>query len=195
MALSRVNLDPESRAIIYSGASVNQLAAIFRSNADDIQRRLGDLRSVGTGRQGNPLYDLAEAAARLVPPEITVEMIDSYMRRVNHNRMPVMVSKHYWEGKHKRDRYLEMTNELWFSDDVVRVASEAFQTLRTSLILLPDMLRSDGRLSDEQFRTVQRVIDDSVEDLGARLVAALAKPGRDLLGRGSEGEDGEIPVC
>ena len=190
--LGRVNLDVESRAIIFAGASVNQLAAIFRSKPDLIQRRLGDLRAVGTGRQGNPLYDLAEAAARLVPPEITPDMIDTYMRRVNHSRLPAMVSKHYWEGKRTRDRYLEMVDELWFTDDVLRVASDSFQALRMSLMLLPDMLRDSSKLDDEQFRTVQRMIDNTIEELSARLITALTKPGRDQDGPGSDEEDGTL---
>jgi hypothetical protein len=193
---SRVNLDVESRAIIFMGASVNQLGAIFRTKPDRIQRLLGDLRSVGTGRQGNPLYDLAEAAARIVPPEITPEAIDNYMRHVNHAHLPAMISKHYWDGKRARDRYLETVNELWFTDDIVRVASDSFQTLRTQLMLVPDRLRADGRLNDEQFRAVQRTIDDQIEELGARLVTALGKPGRDPLGPGSEDQDeGDIPIC
>lgn len=195
-ASGRVNLDTESRGVIFQGASVNQLAAIFRSSPDRVQRLLGDLRSVGEGRQGNPLYDLAEAAARLVPPVITMEVIDNYMRHVNHSHLPAIVSKHYWDGKRARDRYLETVNELWFTDDIVRVVSEAFQTLRTQLILLPDLLRSDGRLTDEQFRVVQRTVDDSVEELSARLVTALSKPGRDQDGPGPSAEDeGSISVC
>lgn len=192
MEHNRVNLDATSRAIIFAGASVNQLAAIFRSKPDLIQRRLGDLRAVGTGRQGNPLYDLAEAAARLVPPEITPEMIDTYMRRVNHSRLPAMVSKHYWEGKRTRDRYLEMVDELWFTDDVLRVASDSFQALRMSLMLLPDMLRDSSKLDDEQFRIVQRMIDNTIEELSARLITALTKPGRDQDGPGSDEEDGTL---
>jgi len=48
----RVNLDTESRAIIYQGASVNQLGEIFRMKTPDIARRLGDLQPVGVAGKG-----------------------------------------------------------------------------------------------------------------------------------------------
>lgn len=191
--MQRVNLDPESRGIIFQGASANQLASLWRTKPDDIYRRLGDLAPVGMGRQGNPIYDVAEAAARLVKPEITWEMIDTYMRRVNHAHLPPMTSKFYWQGKKERDRYLETVDELWFTDDIVRVAADAFQTLRMSLILLPDVLREEAGLRDNQFRFVQRIIDDAIEDLGARLTAALGKPGRNQAGPGLEEEEGALP--
>jgi hypothetical protein len=188
----RTNLDPESRGIIFQGASANQLASLFRITADEVYRRVGDLQPVGTGRQGNPLYDVAEAAARLVKPEISAQQIDAYMRRVNHSHLPPMTSRFYWLGKKERDKYLETANELWFTDDIVRVASDSFQTCRMVLVLLPDALRDEAGLQDNQFRLAQRLVDDMIEDLRARLVISLGKPGRDPYGPGPEPEDGTL---
>lgn len=174
----RVNLDAESRALLYQGASVNQLAAIFRIKSDEVMRRLGDLEPVGIGRQGNPIYDLAGAAARIVRPQITPEAIDAYMRTANHSHLPPMVSKHYWEGLRTRERYREEVDELWFTEDVARLLSTVFQYIRTTLILLPDAMRDRGDMSEAQFRFVQRLVDDAVEDARGRLVNGLAKPSR-----------------
>jgi hypothetical protein len=174
----RGNLDGESRALIYQGASVNQLAAIFRLKTDDIMRRLGDLEAVGTGRQGNPIYDVAQAAARIVRPQMTPEAIDRYMRTVNHSNLPPMVSKHYWEGLRTRERYREEVDELWFSEDVVRMLSEVFQAIRATLVLLPDTMRGRGDMTEAQFRFVQRIVDDAVDDARVRLVDGLRKPSR-----------------
>jgi hypothetical protein len=175
----RVNLDAESRGLIFQGASVNQLAAIFKPvKSDEIMRRLGDLEPVGTGRQGNPIYGLAAAAARIVRPQITPEAIDAYMRTANHSHLPPMVSKHYWEGLRTRERYREEVDELWFTEDIVRLLSEVFQSVRATLVLLPDLMRARGDMAEPQFRFVQRVVDNAVEDLCARLVDGLAKPSR-----------------
>jgi hypothetical protein len=186
----RLNLDAESRAIIYQGASVNQLSQVFRMTSQDVARRIGDLAPVGIGRQNNPLYELRDAARRLIPIPITPEMIDAYMRRVNGRDLPAVLNKLYWEGKLSRDRYLERANELWFTEDISRVASESFQSLRMSIMLIPDVLREQADLSDRQFRVVQRIVDDALEGTRVRLIADLRKP--DQAGPGLVEEDGPL---
>lgn len=186
----RVNLDTESRAIIFQGASVNQLAEIFRMKTPDVARRLGDLRPVGVGRQNNPLYDLRDAAARLIRLPVTPEMIDAYMRRVNGRDLPPILNKLYWEGKLSRDRYLEKANELWFTEDVVRAASDTFQSLRMSIMLIPDTMRDEANLNERQFKIVQKIVDEALESARVRLVADLRKPNQ--VGFGSDDEDGPL---
>jgi hypothetical protein len=191
MNSQRVNLDPESRAIIYQGASVNQLAEIWRMKPPDVMRRLGDLPPVGIGRQGNPIYNVADAAERLVKIDIEPHMIDVYMRSVNHSRLPPVVSKHYWEGKRVRERYRTEANELWHTEDLVRVAGTTYQSLRMTLMLLPDSLRDETDLTDKQFRVVQRVVDDALEEARARLLDDLL-PGDYQVRPGSDDEDGTL---
>jgi len=166
-----------SRAIIFQGVSVPQLRAIFNLKDEDVMRRLGDLPPVGTGRQNNPVYNLAQAAARIVRPRITPEAIDAYMRTANPANMPPMVSKHYWEGLRTRERYREEVDELWYTEDVMRLLSETFQTIRATLVLLPDAMRGREDMTEAQFRFVQRLVDDMIEDVRARLVDPV-KPSR-----------------
>lgn len=170
-------LDEVSRGIIFQGVSVPQLRAIFNLKDEDVMRRLGDLSPVGTGRQNNPVYNLAQAAARIVRPRITPEAIDAYMRTANPANMPPMVSKHYWEGLRTRERYREEVDELWYTEDVMRLLSETFQTIRATLVLLPDAMRGREDMTEAQFRFVQRLVDDMIEDVRARLVDPV-KPSR-----------------
>lgn len=167
---------------------------MFRMKSPDVLRRLGDLGPVGIGRQGNPIYNVAEAAERLVKIDITPEMIDMYMRSVNHSHLPPMVSKHYWEGKRVRERYRQETNELWHTAEVVRCAGATYQNLRMSLMLLADNLRDEAELTDKQFRIVQRVVDDAMEDARERLVSDLLSRD-DSIRPGPNEEDGQIPLC
>jgi len=172
------NLDLESRGAIYQGVSVPQLRAIFNLKDEDVMRRLGDLQPVGTGRMNNPIYNLAQAAARIVRPRITPEAIDAYMRTANPASLPPMVSKHYWEGLRTRERYREEVDELWYTEDVMRLLSETFQTIRATLVLLPDTMRGREDMTEAQFRFVQRLVDDMIEDVRVRLVGDPAKPSR-----------------
>lgn len=172
-------LDQLSRAIIFKGVTTSQLAQIFRPmQAREVTRRLGDLEPVATGMQGNPIYDLAQAAARIVRPQLTPEAIDRYMKTVNHSALPPMVSKLYWEGLRTRERYREETDELWRTEDIVRLLSTVFQAIRATLVLLPDTMRGREDMTEAQFRFVQRLADDAIEDVLARLVTELTKPSR-----------------
>lgn len=172
----RVNLDAESRAIIFQGASVNQLAEMFRLKTPDVARRLGDLRPIGTGRQNNPLYDIRDAAARLIRIPVTPEMIEAYMRRVNPRDLPPITNKILWEGMTARRRYEEQVGDLWSTVDVIAVASEAFQSIRMSLLLVPDVLRDNVGLTESQFSVVQGIVDAALEDARLKLVIDLRKP-------------------
>lgn len=186
----RANLDTESRGIIFQGASANQLGELFNMRPADVLKRLGDLQPAGFGRQGNPLYLIKDAAARLIRIPVTPEMIDAYMRRVNARDLPPILNKIYWEGKMVRERYREQANELWLTADVIRVASEAFQSLRMSVLLIPDVLRDETDLSERQFAVVQAIIDKALEVARVRLVSDLRKSNDPRSG--FVGEDGEL---
>jgi Protein of unknown function (DUF1441) len=172
----RGNLDSESRAMIYDGVSVNQLAVIFGIRANDVAERLGGVRSVGVGRQGNPLYRIADAAARLVKIPVTEEMIIQYMEKLNPKNLPPLLNKLFWDSMIQRRKYGELVGEMWLTSDVIKVASETFQSLRMSLLLIPDALVSETELTERQTKIVQEVIDTALDDMRERLVERLNKP-------------------
>ena len=172
----RAYLDEESRAMVYQGCSVNQLGEIFGIRPPDVMRRLADLTPVGIGRQGNPIYKLAEAASRLVKIPVTEELITAHLRRMNPKDLPPLLNKLFWDSMIVRRKYEEQAGELWLSTDVLASASEAFQSIRTSLLLIPDMLRGETEISEAQLSLVQRVIDDGLEQLHERLVSDFRKP-------------------
>jgi hypothetical protein len=172
----RSYLDTESRAMIFQGCSVNQLAEIFGMKTPDVMRRLAGLDPVGVGRQGNPIYRLKDAAARLVKIPITAEMIDQYMKRTNGKDLPPFVNKLYWEGVVVREKYREQAGELWTTADVSQVAADAFQSLRMSVLLIPDALVNDTDLNERQMKIVQAIIDNALEESREKLVGHLSKP-------------------
>jgi hypothetical protein len=173
----RSYLDNESRAMIYHGASANQLAELFRIRVPDVMRRLAGINPIGTGRQGNPLYRVADAAPRLMQIPITEEMIIDYLRKLNPKDLPPLLNKAFWEAMKVRARYREEAGELWLTTDVLQVASEAFQSLRMSLLLIPDRLRDETGISEAQVRLCERVIDTALDDARNRLIDDLRKPG------------------
>jgi hypothetical protein len=172
----RGNLDAESRAMIYDGVSVNQLGVIFGIRANDVAIRLGGVRSVGIGRQGNPLYRIADAAPRLVKIPVTEEMIIDYLGKLNPKNLPALLNKLFWDGMLTRVKYREQVGEMWLTPDILQAASDAFQSLRMSLLLIPDQLRADTEITDAQVSAVQRIIDTALEAARVRLIDDFRKP-------------------
>lgn len=187
----RLYLDAESRTMIYQGCSVNQLGEIFNIKPPDVMKKLAGLEPVGTGRQGNPIYRLRDAATRLVKVEITADMIHEYMQRANPKDLPSMTNKLFWEGLMSRRKYEELTGDLWHSADVSSVASTTYQAIRAALLLLPDTLMSEAGLNETQVQLSQGVIDTALEDVREQLIRDLRKPsGEPRLG--TDAEEGEL---
>lgn len=172
----RKYLDTESRAVIYQGASVNQLGALFNMKTPDVMRRLGDLQPVGMGRQGNPIYSVAQAAARLAKIEITEAELLNHIRRMDPKNLPPLLNKIFWEGLAARRKYQETVGELWHTTDVLAVAATAFQSLRMSVLLIPDALLNETELSEAQLKIVQQTIDQALEDARDQLIRDIRRP-------------------
>lgn len=185
----RTNLDEESRAMVYQGASVNQLAEIFLMRPADVMRRLAGIDPVGTGRQGNPIYRIMDAAVRLIKIPITEQMIVDYLRKLNPKDLPPLLNKAFWEAMKVRGAYREQAGELWMTNDVLQVASDSFQSLRMSLLLIPDRLRDETKITEAQVLLVQDVIDTALETARERLVSDLRKPSGHRSGLDAEGDE------
>lgn len=190
--MTRKNLDQESRALIYEGASANQLADIFGMKPADVLRKLAGLEAAGYGRQSNPIWRIRDAAPRLVRIDITAEMIDTYMKRANPKDLPPATNKMFWDGMMQAIRYKERSGELWHTADVSELAGTVFQSLRMSLLLLPDLLFNETGLTDRQLEIAQTVIDNALEEARAALVVELRKPSEQPRSVESDGEDGEL---
>jgi hypothetical protein len=117
-------------------------------------------------------------------------MIHSHMERMNPKDFPPALSKMFWEGMATRRRYEEQVGDMWTTTDVMTIAGETFQSLRMSLLLIPDALFNETELSEVQMKIVQDVIDNNLEMARERLVNDLRKPSR--LGPGATPEEGEL---
>lgn len=184
----RTNLDDESRAIIFQGASVNQLGEIFSIRSVDVMRRLAGVTPVGHGRQGNPIYRIADAAPKLSKVIVSDEVIVNYLRRLNPRELPPLLNKAFWEAMKVRAQYRELVGEMWLTTDVLQVASDVFQSIRMSLLLIPDRLRDETSITEAQVRLVQNVIDTALDNARERLIDDLRKPSGRRSGPDAEDE-------
>lgn len=163
--------DTDSEAMIYDGCNLTQLAKIFRTERRIIQPKLREVPSCGT-RGGYPIYYIHEVAPHVVKP---VYDIEQYIMRMNHNDLPKMVSKEFWNGLKAKQDYLLREGELWPTDDIIEVMGETFKTLRMSMLLMGDALERETSLTIHQRERLRAMIDGALNDLADSLITRFTK--------------------
>jgi hypothetical protein len=159
--------DEESNAIIYRGANVTELAALFGMERRDVQAKIYGIPQAGE-RNGVPIWrvrDVAPHLAKLNDADLVARVL-----RMNHADLPPMLKKEFWTGAIQREKYLAMTGHLWPTDQVIQFASTAFKTLRMQLALLQDNVEREAVFSEEQRAVLKRLVDGTMDEARARLV-------------------------
>lgn len=150
--------DPESSAIIYEGATIRQLALMFKMDPKVVTSKVSSLVPVGR-RRGTPIYAISEAAQRLVKPGYDIERV---IMNMNHSDLPPMLQNAFWSAQKTRASYEEMIGDLWRTSKVVRLISVLFNSVRMILLLLPDTIEREAGLSREQKQVVRRVVEGAL---------------------------------
>ena len=150
--------DPETSAIIYEGATVRQLAIMFKMDPKTVTAKVSSLVPAGR-RRGTPIYSIPEAAARLVRPGYDIERV---IMNMNHSDLPPMLQNAFWSAQKTRAAYEEMIGDLWRTSRVVRLISVLFNSVRLILLLLPDTIEREAGLSREQKAVVRRVVEGAL---------------------------------
>ncbi len=172
MAVSNV-YDEETKAVIYEGVTISQLARIFKAEPKTVTRKVSGLLPIGR-RRGSPIYSLAEAAARLVKPSYSIER---YISQMNHTDLPPLLQKEFWNGLRARQTYEAANADLWPTQDVVRAVSEVFNTVRMRMLLLPDTLQRESGLSPEQKIVVRQVVDAALTNIRDKTIKRFKEYG------------------
>lgn len=183
-------VDGETNAVIYEGATIRQLAIMFKADPKVVTRKVSGLVPVGR-REGTAVYSIPEAASRLVKPSYEIER---YIMEMNHLDLPPLLSKEFWNSQIARAKFEEMNADLWRTPDVVRLISVLFNTIRMMLLLLPDTIEREAGLSKEQKAVVRRVIDGSIMDNRQTLVKKFKEYGMGPHYRDDTGGVDPLPV-
>jgi hypothetical protein len=149
------------------GVSVQWLAKAFRLTRHVVQRKLGDLRPVGVGDYGNPLYSLHEAASCLVEPRIDMER---FIADIKPDKLPEKLRESFWAAKLKQQRWEEKAGHLWSTETVMEVFGEVLMEIRTKLQQIPDRVERLTGLSIEQYRLIRAAVDEVQEEVYDNIV-------------------------
>jgi purine-nucleoside phosphorylase len=84
-----------------------------------------------------------------------------------------MLSKEYWYGQNQRLNYLERVGDLFDTRAVVELASDAFKTIRLSLMLISDAVEREAGLTLAQREIIDRMMHAALETMREKLVDGL----------------------
>jgi hypothetical protein len=164
--------DEESRSIIYEGATLTQLGAIFKMDHRTVVRKLQDgnvkPHKVAKNIRGQDveLYSIADAAVHLVKPIIDVE---KYITTMDHRDLPKMLTKEYWAGQRSRQMYEENAGLLWRTEKVVEEVGELMKLFKMNTLLLNDAVERQTELSERQREIIRSLTNGALKDLVKRI--------------------------
>lgn len=164
--------DEESRSIIYEGATLTQLGAIFKMDHRTVVRKLQDGNvkphkvTKNIRNQDVELYSIADAAVHLVKPIIDVE---KYITTMDHRDLPKMLTKEYWAGRRSRQMYEENAGLLWRTEKVVEEVGELMKLFKMNTLLLNDAVERQTELSERQREIIRSLTNGTLKDLVKRI--------------------------
>lgn len=152
--------------VSYAGWTLNEIAIIFNMDRRTIIPRISNVAPCGK-RGKIDLYQIRDVAPYLVKPAGDIE---SYIRKMRPNDLPAVLQKEYWNGQRAKQAYMEKNGDLWVTDKVVEVLSQVFQTLKMSLLLIPDAIERRSTLSDTQQQELRDQIDTALAQTRQALI-------------------------
>lgn len=152
-----------------NGVNVSWLAMAFEMTPRTVRSRLAGIRPIryGGGQLNRPIYNIKEAAARLVDQNVNVP---EAIKRMRPQDMPAMLQAVFWDGQNKRADYMKKTGMLWHTDAVLEVLSDTFKTIRAQMQLWPDTLEKSAKLTEQQMKLVQENVDALQDEIYQKLV-------------------------
>lgn len=149
--------------LLSSGAATfSQIAQLFETDAKTLPQRMRGIAPVGS-RNGYKIYNIREAASRLVKPGYEIE---DFIRQMSPQELPPLLSKEYWNGQRARVAFEREQGNLWPTEDVVEAIAVLQQGIRQSLILAVDDVDRDEGFTDGQRKAFRRIVDTAITKLG-----------------------------
>ena len=182
--------DDESNAIIYEGATIRQLATMFKMDPKVVMQKVSSLVPVGR-RRGTSIYSIAEAASRLVKPGYEIERV---IMNMNHSDLPPMLQNAFWSAQKTRAQFEEQSGDLWRTSRIVRMISVLFNSVRMILLLLPDTIEREAGLTREQKAVVRRVVEGAIVEGRKTIIKEFENYGDGPEYDGPVGGDGPLVV-
>jgi hypothetical protein len=169
--MRRVNNDEATKAIVYEGATVNQLSAMFNMTKTEVSKRIRTLPPSGI-RSGYPIYKVHEAAPYLVQPKADVE---EYVRKMGVRDLPPTLQKDLWAAMNGQLKFEQSQGMVWRVERIQEVWSEWHKRIRMTLLIAPDDAEREGRLPPEFYEWFREFIDRLLLGLHQEVTSVLSQ--------------------
>ncbi len=165
--MAGIKTDDETKALLYEGANMSQLMALFKMDSRMIKEKLhkGNVKPVGK-RVGADIYSIYEAAPHLVKPVFDVE---TYIKRMHHSELPKMLTKEFWSGQRSKQIYEENAGLLWRTEKVVESVGELMKLVKMSTLLMLDAVERQTELTERQRGIIKGLSHGMLDDLQKRI--------------------------
>lgn len=169
---------------VTSGVPVTWLVKVFRLPRYKVELALANCPILRTAQNGGKIYDIKTAAPFLIDP---VTDIDAFLQTIKADKLPEKLRETYWNAKIKEAKYRVMAGELWPTDSVMEVFSEAFKNIKKTTQLWVDTIEEEKGLTKEQRELVVLLVDTLRDDIFNSLVAqAESTESKNWLGQQDE---------
>lgn len=163
-------IDKHTEAMIFQGCTQSQLVMIFKMDRRDIAQRIMHAQIDPCGERGGfPIYQISDVAPYLVKPRHSAAKIEEYLKKMNPADLPKILAKEFWAGQRSRQEFLIREGDLWDTDKVMQVFSEAFKTIRQSVLLFRDAVDRQHMLTDAQSELIGSLTDGLLHDMADKL--------------------------
>lgn len=157
--------DVTSEILATGEATMSQIAQMFGTDAKTLPQRMKGIVPAGR-RNGYKVYNIREAAGRLVQPSYEIE---EYIRQMSPQELPPLLNKEFWNGQRARIAYEKEMGNLWPTEDVVELFGVLEQGVRQTWILLADDIERDEGVTDGQRKVLRRISDAAITTLKDKL--------------------------
>jgi hypothetical protein len=158
----RFSLRTEHVHAVKRGVTVPWLVQAFNMKRANVVRMLEGCRSIGVAQGGQPVYDLTEAAARLVEPKVDLRR---YLSNLDPKDLPESLRSEFWSSRIKEQKARRDAGDLWRSEDVLSLFAETFKRIKDRSLLWTDTVEATHGLTDEQRKAFIALKDDLLEDI------------------------------
>lgn len=147
----------ESAYAALNGVSVDWLRRAFHMSRPSCESKLRGLKTISVTQTGVPLYDLGEAAARLVKPKMDLE---EYLEDITVDMLPDKLKEPFWNAKLKQQRYEKNAGELWRTEAVVAIFGSVLKDMKERMRMINTIAEREMGLSPEQQVSLREIVND-----------------------------------
>lgn len=190
----------DAKTIIYDGVPVTTLGEIFGLDHKEVNKRIvGRVSPVAAnGKDKTVKYRIRDAAPYLCDLKMDPEEL---IKSLSPSKLPPALQDAFWKALKTRQQWEENRGDLWRTERVFKVVTDAFKIIRLTVLMFVDTVSQRTELTEEQRRIITELGDGLLAMLGEKLKEEFAfyeaapdehgvPPGLQEL-RGSPAEDTE----